>query len=132
MTLGHDTVRAAFWTVGGGIGSRVIGLVGTLVITRFIAPEQYGEVTIAAVLMMTANQLSTVGLGQYIVSKPDAEPSAVFHATAYHVSLGVFALALTLGLGSSIAVIFDIPGVTQYLPGLALATLFDRVAFVPE
>ena len=61
MTLVRDTVRGALWTIGTGVGSRVIGLVGTVVVTRFIAPADYGEVTVAAVFVMTANQISTIG-----------------------------------------------------------------------
>ena len=114
------------------MGSRAIGLVGTLVITRFIAPAEYGEVTVAAVLAMTANQLSSVGLGQYLVARPDASRSAAFHVTSFHVLLGVLALVLLVLGGPRLAPLFDSPGMARFLPGLALGVLLDRVAFVPE
>ena len=78
MSLVKQTVRGALWTITAGMGSRAIGLVGTLVLTHFIAPADYGEVAVAAVLVLTANQLSTVGLGQFIVSRPDAGRGAAF------------------------------------------------------
>jgi PST family polysaccharide transporter len=112
--------------------ARLLGLVGTLIVTRFVNPDDYGEVTIAAVLVMTANQLSTVGLGQYLVSRPDAGRPAAFHVTTFHVSLGVLALGILLVAGRRLGPALDVPGMSRFLPGLALSTLLDRVAFVPE
>lgn len=132
MTLRRDTVRSALWTVSSGVGSRVIGLVGTLVITRFVAPAEYGEVAVAAVLAMTANQLSTLGFGQYLVAVRDADRSIAFHVTAMHVLLGIVALLGLLVVGPYLARPLDAVGMTRFLPGFVLAAFFDRVAFVPE
>lgn len=132
MSLVKETVRGALWTITAGMGSRAIGLVGTLVLTHFIAPADYGEVAVAAVLVLTANQLSTVGLGQFIVSRPDAGRGAAFHATTYHVSLGALALALLYLAGGRLGPAFDAPTMARYLPGLLLAAGMDRVSFVPE
>jgi len=114
------------------MGSRALGLIGTLVVTRFVSPTEYGEVTVAAVLVMTANQFSTAGLGQYIVARPDAPREAAFHATVFHVVLGVAALVLLFAFGDRLGAAVDAPRMQRFLPGLALAMLFDRVAFVPE
>jgi len=61
VSLVRDSVRGALWTISSGVASRGVGMLGTLVITRFVAPGEYGEVMVAAVLGMTANQLSTIG-----------------------------------------------------------------------
>jgi len=132
LTLLRDTVRGALWTISAGMGARAIGLVGTLLLTHYISPNDYGEVMVAAVLVMTANQLSTLGLGQYLVSRPDAGREAAFHATSFHLVLGVVALALLLAGGGRLAPALDAVGMARFLPGLALAALCDRVAFVPE
>jgi lipopolysaccharide exporter len=132
VTLVRDTVRGAIWTIGTGMGARGLGLVGTLVVTHFIAPGEYGEVMIAAVLAMTANQISTLGLGQYIVAHPHAERGLAFHATVLHVVLGILALGALMAVGDSFGPLLDAPGLIRFLPGLAVAAVFDRVAFVPE
>jgi lipopolysaccharide exporter len=132
MSLARDTVRGAFWTVSAGIASRALGLIGTLVVTRFVTPADYGEVMVAAVLVMSANQFSTLGLGQFLIANPDAGRAAAFHATAFHVLLGAIALLALLLLGARLGPVFEAPRLTVYLPGLALSALLDRVAFVPE
>jgi len=132
VTLVRDTVRGAIWTICTGMGARGLGLVGTLVVTHFIAPGEYGEVMVAAVLAMTANQISTLGLGQYIVAHPEAERGLAFHATLIHVVLGVAALGGLLAIGDAFGPMLDAPGLIRFLPGLVLAALADRFAFVPE
>jgi lipopolysaccharide exporter len=132
VSLASEAVRGALWTISSSMGSRAVGLVGTLVITRFVAPAEYGEVTVAAVLAMTANQLSSLGLGQYLVARPDAPRSVTFHVTSLHVFFGVVALAVLSLSGGWLGALFDAPGMASYLPGLVLAALLDRVAFVPE
>lgn len=132
MSLARKAIRGAFWTITGGVGSRALGLIGTLVVTRFIAPSDYGEVTVAAVLVLTANQLSTLGLGQYLIANPNAKKSAGFHATVFHVVLGVVMFGVLLAIGGRVVPLLDAPGAAVYLPGLVLAALFDRVGFVPE
>lgn len=132
MSLVRDTVRGALWTILAGVGSRAFGLVGTLIVTHYVSPGDYGEVAVAAVLVMTASQLSTVGLGQYLVSKPDAPPSAAFVANLIHVSFGVVALGTLLVLGQRLAPALDAPGMTRFLAGLCFAALLERASFVPE
>lgn len=114
------------------MGSRAIGLVGTLLITHLIAPAEYGEVTVAAVLGMSANQFSTIGWGQYLVSRPDAPRSMAFHVTVFHLSLGLLALVALLLGGRYVAPWLDAPNMARFLPGLALSIACDRLAFVPE
>jgi PST family polysaccharide transporter len=114
------------------MGSRAIGLVGTLVVTRFITPADYGEVSVAAILVMTANQASTIGLGQYLIAVPNAPRSLAFHVTSFHVVLGVIALAVLLASGGVLGPALDAPRMARFLPGLALSGLFDRAAYVPE
>jgi lipopolysaccharide exporter len=132
VTLVRDTVRGVLWTISAGVGSRTIGLVGTLIVTRFVSPPDYGEVTVAAVVVMTANQISTIGFGQFLVARPDAPRSVAFHATVFHVVFGVVAAVVVLAFGGRLGRGLDAPEMFRFLPGLVLSGLLDRVSYVPE
>jgi lipopolysaccharide exporter len=132
VTLVRDTVRGVLWTVPAAIGARAIGLAGTLFVTRFVAPTDYGEVTVAAVVMMTANQISTIGFGQFLIARPDAPRSVAFHATVFHVGLGIVAAAAVLAFGGRFGRSLDAPEMFRFLPGLVLSGFLDRISYVPE
>jgi lipopolysaccharide exporter len=132
LSLAHQAVRGAAWTIGTSIGGRLVGVVGTLLLTRFLAPEVLGEVGVASILVLTANQISSLGLGQYVVAKPGAGRDEVFHATVIYGGLGAVALASLLLLRDPLAPLFDAPGMVAYVPGLVVAALIDRAAFIPQ
>ncbi len=131
-SLARQTVRSAVWSISAGFASRAIGLIGTLVITRFIAPAEYGEVTVAAVMVLTASQISTLGFGQYLIATPDAGREAAYHATVYHVVLGALVLGVLFVIGRPLGPLLDAPAAVRFLPGLIVGGLLDRIYYIPE
>ena len=88
----RKTVGGAAWTVFTSVGSRIIGALGAIVVTYFISPEIAGEVKVAYVLVTSANVFSTLGIGQYVASKPKESSAVVWHATVLHLGIGVPAI----------------------------------------
>ena len=125
-------MRGSFWTVLSGLFTRFLGVIGTLVLTRYLAPSEYGEVSAATVLAMTANQFSTLGVGTYLITHPEADREVMFHATLTHVGLGFLSFAIVLLLGQNLAPLVGAPALIRYLPGMVLTVAIDRLAFVPE
>ncbi|HEX4446047.1 MAG TPA: oligosaccharide flippase family protein, partial [Polyangiaceae bacterium] len=79
-----------------------------------------------------ANQLSTLGLGQYYISRRSVDAQLAWHATVAHLTLGVVALGALLALGHSLGLWMKAPAIERYLPGLVASALFDRIAYMPE
>lgn len=131
-SLSTKAVKGASWTIATGIGSRALGLIGTLAITYFLVPETIGEVSDASILILTAMQLSTVGVGQYVIAKPNAGRAVGWHATVFHMALGVLAIGAVTLFRDGFGALLHAPAMARYVPGLALAALFDRVGFMPE
>ena len=132
MSLAQKAVRGAAWTIATSLGSRALGLVGTLVVTRFIDPGAYGEVMAASIYTVLANQFSTVGVGQYVIAKQKAGREVVWHATVVHLALGAIAFAIAYALRGPMGPRLGAPDMARYVPGLTLSVLLDRVAFMPE
>ncbi len=131
-SLATRVVRGAAWTIATGVGSRALGLVGTLAVTYFVTRRDLGEVADAAVAVLLANQFSSLGVGQYYVARPSAGRDVAWHATLVHVGLGVVALAAVFLLAGPMGAWMKAPSLGRYLPGLALAALVDRVSYMPE
>src|SRR6185295_10417412 len=91
-SIAHKAVAGAMWGTGASLLVRALSLVGTVIIVRFLTPAEYGAIQSAAVVVLTASQLATLGVGPYIVTFRDAGPRVAFHATVIHVGLGLLAL----------------------------------------
>lgn len=131
MSLARKTVHGAMWTIGTSFGARAVGLVGTVVITYFLAPDVVAEVNAAAILVMSGSLLSNFGLGNYYIVKGDEAPDAGFHMTVWSMTLGCIGLALVWLLGDRMSTWFDLPDMAQYVPGLIVAAALRRVGAQP-
>jgi len=132
QSLTQRTVRGVAWTLPTSLASRLIGLVGTLLLARFLAPAEYGEVSAAAIVTVTALSVTTFGVGIYLVSNLDVTRAEAFHATVWFLATGVVALAAVWALSGPLGRWVDAPHLDRFMPIFLLGALLDRVAFVPE
>ncbi len=132
MSLTTKAVVGALWSVGSRFASRVVGLVGTLVITRFLSPEVMGEVGVAVVTVLTGRFVSDLALGQYIVARSKGDRAAVYHAVFFAMLSTFISAGLLLLLAAPLGRMFNAPDMSQYVPGMTLAIGMAQVARLPE
>ncbi|HEX3344242.1 MAG TPA: oligosaccharide flippase family protein, partial [Polyangiaceae bacterium] len=130
MSIEKKAARGVAWNMATGVGTRVVGLVGTLVLTRFIAPAEYGEVSAAAICVLTANQLVFFAFGQYLIANR-SPPEVAFQAARLQVALGAIAMIAVYLLRGSLGEMLDAPEMGRFIPGFAVAVLFDSARLVP-
>jgi PST family polysaccharide transporter len=131
MSVSAKAVQGVAWNLATGVGARIVQLIGTLVLTRFIAPAEYGEISATAVCVLTLSQVFHFNFGQYLIAKR-ASPEVTYQSAVLHVSLGVIGMGIVLLLRQQLAAWFDVPGLARFLPGFAIAAVLDRVAYTPE
>ena len=132
MSIGRQAARGVAWYMVLGVSTRVLGLVGTLVLQRFISPADFGAVNAASIAVTTASAFTSFSFGQYLIAKR-APPEVAAQAAVLHIGLGLIATAAVYALRGVIGDIFNAPALGQYVFGYAIANLvLDRVRYVPE
>jgi len=114
-----------------GVGTRVVGLIGTLVLTRFIAPAEYGEVSAAAICVFSASQLTFVAVGQYIIAHK-SKADVAFQAACLDFGIGAIAMLGVMLLRGPLGHMLDAPEMGRFIPGFAFAVMIDRARQVPS
>jgi lipopolysaccharide exporter len=132
LTLKEKAVRGAKWTLPTSLGSRAVGLVGTLLVARYLTPAQYGEVTAALIVVMTASSVTTFGVGTYLVANRDLTRAETFHATCWFLATGAAALLAVLAFAGPLGEWSGAPDLRRFMPAFALTMVLDRVEFLPE
>jgi PST family polysaccharide transporter len=130
-SLTRRTIRGVAWTLTTSLGSRAVGLVGTLLLARFLSPTEYGEVTAAAIVALTASSVTTFGVGIYLVANAAASRAEVFHATCFFLGTGLAALAGLLALSGPLGTFFD-ANLQRFMVPLAASVVLDRISYIPE
>lgn len=131
-SLTKRAVRGIAWTLPTSLGSRAVGLVGTLLLARYLAPSEYGEVSAAWIVILTASSVTTFGIGIYLVTNRDVTRAEVFHSTCWFLATGVAALAIVSALSETLGAWFGAPNLQSFVPLLVVSALVDRVSYVPE
>jgi PST family polysaccharide transporter len=131
-TLRQRAVRGAVWTLPTSIGSRAIGLVGTLLLARYLAPTEYGIVMAASIAATTASSVTTFGVGIYLVSEPEISRVETFHASCWFLATGAIALTVALLAGGPLGQWSGAPGLEAFLPVFLLSMLLERILYIPE
>lgn len=132
MSVARHAARGAMWSVGASTLARVLGLIGTLYMTRLLAPEVIGEASSAAVLAQTANWLSHWGFNQYMVVRGAGHDDETYHVAVVNLVFGVVGLGVIAGTGSLFAPLLHAPHLASYLPGLTLAVLIRRLGAIAD
>lgn len=131
MSLARKAVHGAMWTVGASMSARLVGLVGTVVITHFLAPEVIAEVNAASIMVMSGSLISNLGLGNYYIVK-GGDPEVGFHMTAYSLLLAFLSLGTVWLLDDPLSALFGVPGMVQYVPGFIAAWALRRIGALPQ
>jgi PST family polysaccharide transporter len=132
MSTSARIAHAVAWNVVAGVGARLVGLIGTLILARFITPDDYGQVSVAAICVMTASQFSNLQVGQYLILKGQADRSTAFLVTVVHLGLGLVALSAVFALRDVLGPLMGAPDMGRFVPGFVLAAVFERIGHTPE
>src|SRR4051812_27268658 len=118
------------------IVANLAGIVGTIVVINLLDRDdgtaEYGLATAAWLSVAVVSQVTTLGIGQFIVVKAANRRDLAFHATLIHVSLGVVAMVAIYLFQDRIADWINAQGMSRFIPGLIVATMIDRLCLVPE
>ena len=131
-SLTARTVRGVAWTLSTSLGSRIVGLVGTLLLARYLAPAEYGEVMAAQIVTLIAFSVTTFGVGIYLVSNRELARADVFHATVWFLATGAAALGGVWALAGPIGAWLEAARLPDFMPLFVLSGWLDRVTYVPE
>jgi len=131
MSVAQAAARGVAWNMFFGTGARALQLIGTLVLTHFIAPDAYGAVLAASIIVLMIGTVTTLSFGQYLIAK-QVPPPVAFQAAAVHVAIGIVAMLMVYLGRDELASWLDSPTMAPFVAGFAVAHVLDRIRYVPE
>jgi lipopolysaccharide exporter len=130
VSLAKKAAAGFIWTTAANLGARFITLISTFILTRFLAPELQGEVNLAVVMVASVGAATTLGVGQFITANPKEGREVAFHGSVLLMSAGLLGVVFCLLTRHQIADWLNVDAMAQYVPGLALAHILDRMGWM--
>ena len=94
MSLTQRTTAGILWNFAEQLGRRGIGIVVTLLLARFLTPDDYGLVSMVSIFLAIASSLMDMGFNSALIRKEDANDTD--YNTVFYLNLALGFLAYTL------------------------------------
>jgi len=123
--LGTRTLRGMFWSYGSYIGTRGSSLLATAVLTRILAPGDFGLVALAGTFMTFLDMLQGLGVGNaLVVVKAEAVETQAETAFVVSATVGLVLTVITAAISPAAVAVFHQPRLYTVMPALGLTFFF--------
>ena len=129
--LGERTARGVLWTVLQSLSSKLISIVGQVVLAWLLIRKDFGQVGLALAIYGFASILQQSGLREILIQRHRHFQRWENPAFWMSLAFGVFPAIAMVALAPLAASVFGSPGLTGLLAVLALTAPFNSLAVVP-
>jgi lipopolysaccharide exporter len=119
-------LRGSLWAVGQNFSIRLIGLFNTIILARLLTPDDFGLVTMAAMVLGFLNSFVDLGHGTLLIRQPVATPEHCDTAWTFSVLRGFIVAALLAVLSPWVADYFRDERVIAVTLVLALTSVMSN------
>jgi PST family polysaccharide transporter len=120
------------WVAWGSAATALLKVVVLVVLTRLLAPADFGLVSAALVVIAFSLNFSQLGLGPALIHRPDLQPRHVSSAFFASTVFGLLVAAIIWLAAPRIAGFFRMEHLTPVVRALALVFPIAGLAMVPE
>lgn len=120
------------WALIGRFLPLLIYLVTTMVLARYLSPDDFGKVGALSVFFMVANTLMDAGLGGSLVKEPNLTNTDCSTIFIFNFVVSVFLYVLIFLFSSKIELYFDSSGLSMVVRVLCLIFVINSLGLVPR
>jgi len=130
--IGSKAARGMGWVAVMRYANRITGFVTTLILARVVAPEAFGLIAVASMMLEVVNVMKDMGMGQALIYRKDALATA--SSTAFFVLAGVnLTMFVALcALSPYLASFLNEPRVTPVLIVMSFSLVLFGFRAVPD
>jgi O-antigen/teichoic acid export membrane protein len=130
MSLTSKTITGIIWNFTEQMGRRGIGLIITLLLARFLAPEDFGLVAMMAVFLAIGTSLMDSGFKQALIRKEKASQVDCNTAFFANLALGLFSYTLLFLVAPLIAQFYNEPRLISLVRVAGIAVMINAFQVV--
>ncbi len=124
------TVKGTAWSYASFVTIRVPALVTTIVLTRLVAPRDFGVIALGLVILTYLDALNEFGISSAVIYSADDGDVELSVAFWLSMATGIVAALLMTAFAIPLAAAFDEPRLRTVLPVLSLAFILNSAGSV--
>ncbi len=128
--LRSAAVKGAAWSYASFITIRIPALVTIVVLTRLIAPEDFGVIAIGLIILTYLDQLNDFGIESQVIFSSHAGERDLSVTFWLSMATGTIAALVMTGLAWPLAAAFHEPRLHSVVPALSIAFVLNSIGAV--
>lgn len=125
MSLGKKTVQGVFWNYLSFASGKLLAFVSTIILARVLAPEQFGQVAVALVIIQYLEAIGDLGIAAALIYQRDNIERASNVAFIISIVMGVVLATLAVVSAPLIGTFFNSAASVPMVQVLALTLLIN-------
>lgn len=131
-SLRVQTIRGLKWSYAGTALNAGLQVLVAAITARLLAPDVFGLVAMASVVVRFGNHFSQMGIGSAVVQRPELSNRDVGTATTLAVGLGLACCGLMFAVAPAAQLLFDDADVVPIVRVLSFTFVMGGFAAVPQ
>ena len=131
VAIDRHLVGGIFWTATARWTSQLVSWGSLIVITRFVAPADFGLVAMAGVYLNIAMIVSQFGFGSAVITLRDLTESEVKQINAFAVLASLVMFGISCGMAKPLGVFFHTPGLPSVVAAMSITMLAAGAQTIP-
>ncbi|SDQ08289.1 Membrane protein involved in the export of O-antigen and teichoic acid [Streptococcus equinus] len=115
-----SVIKGLFWTLSERFMSQIVSVIVTIILTRLLAPEDYGVVSVVTVIITILNVFMTSGFSASLIQQEDVEQIDYSTVLYFSIFLGCMLYIGVFVFSPILATFYSLPQLELVLKILAL------------
>ena len=127
-----NNIKSYFWGLLARFAPQGIYLVTTMILARFITPEDFGMIGVLAVIFTVANILLDSGLGGSLIKEKEITGLDCSTIGTFNIIVGILIYIILFLLSNTLEAYFEIPGLSHVVRVISIVFPITALGIVPQ
>jgi len=125
-------LRGGRWAAIESVGQQLLNIGATAILTRLLAPEDFGVIASATVLVALFESLADVGMTASIIRSDELDETIASTYFWVSIGLGMATMALAIAVSGPLARLFGLPRARDFFVVLSISLFVGYLGAVPR
>lgn len=127
-----QNIGAYIWNFVSKFGSQLLWLLTTMILARFLSPEEFGIIGVLSIIFMVANTLTESGLGGALVIEKEIKDEDCATIFVFNIAVSSLIYSIIFVSANVIEQFYNVVGLAKITRVLSLVFVINAWAIVPR
>ena len=127
-----QNIGSYFWNFISKFGTQLLWIITTMVLARYLSPEDFGMIGVLSLIFMVANTLSEAGLGGALVIQKELKKNDCSTIFTFNLIVSCVLYLIVFGFADLVEKFYEVDGLSKVTKVISLVFVINAFSCVPR